>query len=56
MMKICENHHERFHSKRATISARWNDLKYVAIFGQDVPIAGFIRNWRLWSEILLINF
>jgi len=40
MMKICENlkqgnsnHHEKIHSKRATIFARKNDLKFVAIFG-----------------------
>ena len=40
MIKICENvrqgnsnHHERFHSKRENISARYNDLKFVAIFG-----------------------
>ena len=39
-MKICENLkkgnsniHERFHSKRANISARINDWKFVAIFG-----------------------
>ena len=39
-MKICENlkkgnrnHHERFYSKRAKISARYNDWKFVAIFG-----------------------
>ena len=32
------NHHERFHRKRANISARYNDWKFVAIFGQDVPI------------------
>ena len=39
-MKICENlkegnsnHYERFHSKRANISARYNDWKFVAIFG-----------------------
>ena len=44
-MKICENlkkgnknHHERFHSKIANISARFNDWKFVAIFGYDVPI------------------
>ena len=40
MMKICENlkeansnHHERFPSKRANISANYNDWKFVAIFG-----------------------
>ena len=40
MMKICENlkegnsnYHERFHGKRANISARYNDWKFVAIFG-----------------------
>ena len=45
MMKICENlkegnsnHHERFHIKRENISARYNDWKFVAIFGWDVPI------------------
>ena len=45
MMKICENlkegnsnHCERFHSKRENISARFNDWKFVASFGQDVPI------------------
>ena len=39
-MKICENlkednnnHPERFHSKGANISARYNDWKFVAIFG-----------------------
>ena len=39
-MKICENlkegnnnHRERFHNKRANISARYNDWKFVAIFG-----------------------
>ena len=32
------NPHERFHRKRANISARQNDVKFVAIFGQDVPI------------------
>ena len=44
-MKICENlkeanrnHHERYHSKRANISARNNDWKFVAVFGYDVPI------------------
>ena len=26
------NHHERFHSKRANISARYNDWKFAAIF------------------------
>ena len=40
MMKICENlkkgnsnQYERFQSKRANISARYNDWKFVAIFG-----------------------
>ena len=40
IMKICKNlkkgnsnHHERFHRKRANISARYNDWKFVAIFG-----------------------
>ena len=40
MMKICENlkednsnHHERFHSKRGNISARYKDWKFVAISG-----------------------
>ena len=39
-MKICENlkeginnHYERFNSKRANISARYNDWKFVANFG-----------------------
>ena len=40
-MKICENlkeanssHHEKFHSEKAnTISARYNDWKFVAISG-----------------------
>ena len=45
IVKLCENlrqgnrnHHEGFHGKRANISATYNDLKFVAIFGQDVPI------------------
>ena len=45
MMKICKNlkqgnsnHHERFHNKRANISARYNDWKFEAFYGQDVPI------------------
>ena len=33
------NHHERFHSKRANISARYNDWKFVAISGYDIPMA-----------------
>ena len=40
MIKICENleegnrnHHKRFQSKRANISARYNDWEFVAIFG-----------------------
>ena len=39
-MKICEslkegnsNHHERFYNKRGNIFARYNDWKFVAIFG-----------------------
>ena len=32
------NHHEIFHNKRANISTGQNGWKFVAIFGQDVPI------------------
>ena len=49
IVKLCENlrqgnrnHHEGFHGKRANISATYNDLKFVAIFGQDVPIQIFL--------------
>ena len=51
-MKICENlkegnsnHHERFLGQRANISARYNDWKSVAIFGQDVPIRLGLTYW-----------
>ena len=27
------NHHERFHTKIANISTRYNDWKFVAVFG-----------------------
>ena len=40
IIKNCENlregksnHNEKFHGKRANISARYNDLEFLAIFG-----------------------
>ena len=59
MMKICENlkegnsnHHERFHSKRGNISARYNDWKFVAISGSDVPMRSKLDEMLIMIKIL----
>ena len=64
MINICENlkkgnsnHHERFHSKRGNISARYNDWKFVAIFGQDVPIQWtFMYKKKYFAKFALTPF